>query len=146
MGPSLVLVSTVALSHFLLTPILITELYLLRSERLQLLHDGTWSIDYGLALTDGQVELSVTQSDGVTTSGVFNRTVVIDTDALPPTFDIMPVSQSLRPVITGTGEPGAAVEVRATGGGLTDQPLVGILTGLDYDKSVVIATQRLPLR
>ena len=92
---------------------------------------GTWSIDYGLALTDGQVDLSVTQSDGVTTSGVFNRTVVIDTEALPPTFDIMPVSQSLRPVITGTGEPGAAVEVRATGGGLTDQPLVGILTDID---------------
>ena len=85
---------------------------------------GVWSIPYG-ALTDGEVELSVTQSDGATTSGVFKRTVVIDTEALPPTFDIMPVSKSLQPTITGTGEPGATVTVETSRGVSVGSETVG---------------------
>ena len=57
------------------TWILITERHQARLVQLPLRVVG---YSYG-ALTDGEVELSVTQSDGGTTSGVFKRTVVIDT-------------------------------------------------------------------
>ncbi len=77
--------------------------------------DGTWSITPSAPLPEGETRISATQTDPAgNTSPAVEATVKID--ELPPAapiFTSTAVTNDTTPTITGTGEPGATVTLRA---------------------------------
>ena len=86
--------------------------------------ENTWTATSPVPIPEGTWNLRVTQRNQAGTESPlvgFNGTLTVDTTVpQAPRFDRIPLSKTETPTITGTGEPGAALEVRATGGGLTD--------------------------
>ena len=99
-----------------------------------LVNDGTWSVISPVPIPEGTWNLRITQRDAAGNENILtgsNGTLTVDTTTpQPPRFDFIPVSKTSTPTITGTGEPGATIDIKATGGGLVDEPLVDFLTGI----------------
>jgi hypothetical protein len=108
--------------------------------------DGTWSAAVDCAqLADGPATLSFTQVQDQAPSAPVARTVAFDRRADPPTIDTLDTGNGaftgyLDPIVEGTAEPGATVEIRVDGTGVasttaradgtwSSSPLSGLGTG-----------------
>ena len=76
--------------------------------------DGGYINRLGVAFGDGELLVTATQTLPTgEQSGPFNRIVFVDSVApLPPTITPLPVTQNRRPVLHGTGEPGATITIK----------------------------------
>ncbi|WP_226654659.1 Ig-like domain-containing protein, partial [Leifsonia sp. LS1] len=87
--------------------------------------DGSWGLGLDLAgLADGTWTLSFTQTTAAGTSDAVARSIVIDRTALPPTIATVDtgtgaIAGYAAPIVSGTAEPGASVEVSDGGTVLT---------------------------
>jgi hypothetical protein len=79
--------------------------------------DGTWALDADLSgLADGSWNLAVTQTRKGLTSAPATVRIGVDRTALPPIIDSADMGAGelagrLAPILTGTAEPGATVEL-----------------------------------
>ncbi|WP_395377193.1 Ig-like domain-containing protein [Marinicella sp. W31] len=75
---------------------------------------GNWSCDVSPALADGSNQLSATATDSIgNTSGPANVTITVDTVPPPPPSPDLPTRGT---PVTGTGEPGATVNIDTDSG------------------------------
>lgn len=81
--------------------------------------DGHWSATPSRPLPDGAHELLLSQVDAAgNRSAITTRTITVDTIALAPVIDPLPVSPMyFLPQVTGSAEAGATVTLRDTSGG-----------------------------
>ena len=79
--------------------------------------DGTWQVRPTAPLPDGTATVLFTQTDAAgNRSETAAVSLTIDTVALPPTVTALPADPIIYlPVITGSGEPGATVQVDSDG-------------------------------
>ena len=115
--------------------------------------DGNWSISFtpdlvanantdfvdpaafpvGTPLDQGVIQLSATQVDQAGhTSSAETQQIIVDTIALAPVFDEFDLTNDPRPVITGTGEPGATLTLQDNNGDDLAAPVL-VRISLDPD-------------
>jgi hypothetical protein len=78
--------------------------------------DGTWSITSSQDFDDGvDLSLEATQEDSAgNTSGSATGSITVDNESpAAPTIDVRPATNDTTPIISGTGEIGATVTVKA---------------------------------